>query len=162
MSQTESQMSHNDIEIIKKKVQKSKVFIFVLLSFLLLWGWGMCDTDTVFTLFNGIVALLFLVFFIFLVVLLKKIKTTKNDILSKIKIINEFPVLEKFCTGSSGSRDHIIVLDSKDIPKYTVTKKVYEDINIGDIVTIEYSKAAFWILKIEHNGISIENKNVIG
>jgi hypothetical protein len=56
---------------------------------------------------------------------------------------------------------YFITLDSKVIKKYKVTKKVFNDLNINDSVYIEYSKYANWILKIEHKGIDIENKQMI-
>ncbi|WP_193844611.1 hypothetical protein [Flavobacterium hungaricum] len=37
---------------------------------------------------------------------------------------------------------------------------IKKKVNENDLVAIEYSKQAFWILKIEHNGLSIENKSM--
>jgi hypothetical protein len=92
----------------------------------------------------------------------KKIITTRNDIKNKIKIIDELKVTNKYIDyGQKHGARYFITLDSKVIKKYEVIENVFNDLNINDSVYIEYSKYANWILKIEHNGIDIENKQII-
>ncbi|WP_026728829.1 hypothetical protein [Flavobacterium denitrificans] len=160
MNRIESPMTNLEIEIIKTKVFKMKVFILVFLAFLIFWAWGLSDNDEIFTFLNGIILCVLILFSIFVVLALKKLWLTKNDIKSKIKILDELLVIEKHTTGTDNKR-YTLQLDSDDIHRYIITKKAYDEISIGDTIKIEYSKCAFWILKIEHNGVSIENKNMI-
>lgn len=160
MNRIEVPMTGLEIEIIKTKVLNMKVFIFVFFAFLAFWTWSLSDSTEIFTFLNGIILCVLVLFSIFVILALKKLWLTKNDIQSKIKILNELRVIEKHSTRSGNPR-YTLNLDSEDIHRYIVTKKVYDEIGIGDIITIEYSKYAFWILKIEHNGVNIENKNML-
>lgn len=157
MNRTETRITDKDIQTIKRKVKKTKVFIFVFLSFIALWSWGLSDSDTLFSIFNAIVFVIILIALVVLVLSLKRLKVTRNDLAAQIKIVNTFKVIDKYYTLKKSS-NYFIVFDSKDIPKYQVAKKTYSLINIDDFIEIEYSKFAFWILKIEHNGNDIENK----
>ena len=160
MNRTETRITDKDIQTIKSKVKKTKVFIFVFLSFIALWSWGLSDSDTLFSIFNAIVFVIILIALVVLVLSLKRLKVTSNDLAAQIKIVNTFKVFDKY-KKKKKSRNYFILFNSKDIPKYEVTKKTYSLINIDDFIEIEYSKFAFWILKIEHNGNDIENKQNI-
>ncbi|KAF2328214.1 hypothetical protein [Flavobacterium daemonense] len=161
MNQTEAPINNQEIKIIKRKVEKTKIFLFVFVSFIALWSWGMSNTDSLFSLFNIIVFVFVIITLIVLILFLKRLQTTRKDVESKIKIVSTFKVIDKYRESSRNSYNYIIVFDSKDIPKYEVTKSNYDLINITDSIEIEYSKFAFWILKIEHKGNDIENKYFI-
>ncbi|MTH13991.1 hypothetical protein [Flavobacterium sp. LC2016-01] len=110
-----------------------------------------------FTILNIFIFVFIILTIIALAFSLKRLSVTKNDLTAQIKIVSTFKVIDKYYTIRKNS-SYFIAFDSKDIPKYEVTKRTYELINIDDSIEIEYSKFAFWILKIEHNGNDIENK----
>jgi hypothetical protein len=160
MNQIEAQITDAELNIIKSKIRKTNIFLFLFWAFVIFWGWGLCDLDTLFSFFNIIVAVFVILTVIMCIMSYKRLKLTKNDFAERIKIVTEFKVIDKHCTSTKSYR-YTLEFDSKDIPKYEVKKSHYDLININDSISIEYSKAAFWILKIEHNGIDIENKQMI-
>ena len=162
MDITEGTIIDSEIALIRKKVFKSKIFIigfFIFFSFWF-WIWNIQEPSFFINFINIILVLLLIVFTYFSTA--KYIKTRK-DLNSKIKIIENSKVLNKYTDiGSKGRITHYyIVLDSKTISKYDVAENMYMNVATGDFVYLEYSKYANWILKISHNGINIENKNII-
>jgi len=158
----EGTMIDSEVALIRKKVFKSKVFIigfFIFFSFWF-WIWNTQESSFFINFVNIILVLLLIVFTYFSSA--KNIKTRK-DLNSKIKIIENSKVLNKYIdTGSKGRIIHYyIILDSKAISKYDVAEDMYMNITTGDFICLEYSKYANWILKITHNGVNIENKNII-
>lgn len=162
MDITEGTMIDSEVALIRKKVFKSKVFIigfFIFFSFWF-WIWNIQESSFFINFVNIILVLLLIVFTYFSSA--KNIKTRK-DLNSKIKIIENSKVLNKYIdTGSKGRIIHYyIILDSKAIDKYDIAEDLYMNITTGDFICLEYSKYANWILKITHNGVNIENKNII-
>ncbi len=158
----EGTMIDAEVALIRKKVFKSKVFIigfFIFFSFWF-WIWNIQESSFFINFVNIILVLLLIVFTYFSSA--KNIKTRK-DLNSKIKIIENSKVLNKYIdTGSKGRIIHYyIILDSKAIDKYDIAEDLYMNITTGDFICLEYSKYANWILKITHNGVNIENKNII-
>jgi hypothetical protein len=161
MNSTELKMNTAEIALIKNKVKKAKIFmvVFITLFAILLWFWT--DKETPYSTFkNGLSIFLVVLLLIFIVAFSKKLLVTGSDIKNQIKIIDELKVIEKHL-DSSRSSSYYIVFNSEIFKKYEVKKEIYDMINITDSVYIEYSKYANWILKIEHNGKDIENKNMI-
>ena len=162
MDITEGTIIDSEVALIRKKILKSKVFLIVFFIFLSFWFWiwNIQEPSFFINFINIILVLLLIVFTYFSTA--KYIKTRK-DLNSKIKIIENSKVLNKYTdTGSKGRITHYyIVLDSKAISKYDVDEDMYMNVTTGDFICLEYSKYANWILKITHNGINIENKNII-
>jgi hypothetical protein len=163
MDPTEIKMINAEVVLIKSKVKNAKIFIIVFFAFASIWFWIWNSQESPYSILNNsinIVLISFLVLFIYAVS--KKIITTRNDIKNQIKITDELKVTNKYKDyGQKLGVRYFITLDSKVIKKYEVTENVFNDLNINDSVYIEYSKYANWILKIEHNGIDIENKQMI-
>jgi hypothetical protein len=162
MDITEGTIIDSEIALIRKKVFKSKIFIIGFFIFFSFWFWiWNIQESSFFINFINIILVLLLIVFTYLASV-KYIKTRK-DLNSKIKIIENSKVLNKYTDiGSKGRITHYyIVLDSKTISKYDVAENMYMNVATGDFVYLEYSKYANWILKISHNGINIENKNII-
>jgi hypothetical protein len=157
MNQIEAPITDQDIKTIKRKVEKTKIFLFVFLFFIILWSWGLCDSDSYFTILNIFILVFDTIVLIVFSYALKRLRVTQKDLKAKIKIVDTFKVIDKYYTQRRNS-SYIIIFDSKDIPKYEVTKRNYGLINVNDTIEIEYSKFAFWVLKIEHNKNDIENK----
>jgi len=161
LTQIETPITTQDIKIIKRKAEKTKFYLLLLISFIGLWAWGMSDTESLFSIFNAFVLFFIIVTIIVFVFSIKRLKATRKDLKAQIKIVSTFKVIDKYRSGRNNHYYYKIVFDSKDIPNYEVTKHNYPLINIGDSISIEYSKFAFCILKIEHQGHTIENKHNI-
>ncbi|QZK91198.1 hypothetical protein K5V07_12135 [Flavobacterium sp. CHNK8] len=163
MDPTEIKMINAEVVLIKSKIKNAKIFIIVFFAFASIWFWIWNSQESPYSILNNsinIVLISFLLLFIYAVS--KKIITTRNDIKNQIKITDELKVTNKYKDyEQNGGVRFFITLDSKIIKKYEVTENVFNDLNINDSVYIEYSKYANWILKIEHNGIDIENKQMI-
>lgn len=161
MHRTEFQMTATELTIIKRKSEKGQLFVIVFLFFLASWYWlwpAIGDSfPYIFYSISAFIGILFTFLFVQFFIIKKR---TKKDIDSKIKISAEFKVIDKY-SRSGTNYGYTIVFDSKDIPKYEVTEAIYNTININDSIFVDYSKFGFWLLKIEHNGITIENKRMI-
>lgn len=161
MNRIELQMTTAELTIIKRKAEKGQIFIIVFLFFLVGWYWlwpTIGDSfPYVYYSISAFIGILFTFLFVQFFVIKKR---TKKDIESKIKISTEFKVIDKYYRSGT-NYSYTIVFDSKDIPKYEVIEAIYNKININDSIFVEYSKFGFWLLKIEHNGITIENKRMI-
>jgi hypothetical protein len=161
MNPTELKMSTSEIAQIKGKVENSTFFMIAFITFIGIWLWLFNDSEAPYFVLTSVISAFLILLTLYLIyAFFKKIKETKDDIKNQIKIINVFEVVDKHTSGSKNTK-YIIVFNSKDIPKYQVTQTVFNTINIHDTVSVEYSKFAFWILKIQHNGVDIENKRMI-
>jgi len=159
---TELKMNDSEIAIVKRKVTKSKIFMIIFIAFIAIWIWLFNDPESSYFFLTSSISTIFVILFLFAIYLyLKKLLATQKDIKEKIKIIDEFNVIDKYIDRSSRSMSYYIVFNSKVLKKYEVNKNVYDVINVTDPVCIEYSKYANWILKIKHNHIDIENKQMI-
>jgi|GEM_PF-1490161 len=161
MNRIELQMTTAELTIIKRKSEKGQTFVIVFLFFLIGWYWlwpAIGDSfPYVYYSISAFIGILFTFLFVQFFVIKKR---TKKDIESKIKISTELKVIDKYYRSGT-NYSYTIVFDSKDIPKYEVTETIFYKININDSIFVEYSKFGFWLLKIEHNGITIENKRMI-
>ncbi|MDQ6469068.1 hypothetical protein RB619_00345 [Flavobacterium sp. LHD-80] len=124
INQTEVPINNQEIKIIKRKVEKTKIFLFVFISFIALWSWGMSNTDSLFSLFNIIVFVFVIIALIVFILFLKRLNITRKDIESKIKIVSTFRVIDKYRTSNRNSYNYIIVFDSKDILNMRLQKVI--------------------------------------
>jgi hypothetical protein len=163
MNPTETKMINAEVVLIKSKVKNAKIFIAAFFTFVSIWFWIWNSQESPYSILNNSINIVLISFLLLLIYAIsKKIITTKNDIKNQIKIIDELTVTNKYVDyGQKRGARYFITLDSKVIKKYEVIENVFNDLNINDPVYIEYSKCANWILKIEHNGIDIENKQMI-
>ncbi|MGL2987185.1 hypothetical protein ACSVH5_06275 [Flavobacterium sp. RSSA_27] len=163
MNPTETKMINAEVVLIKSKVKNTKIFIVAFFAFVSIWFWIWNSQESPYSILNNSINIGLISFLLLLIYSIsKKIITTKTDIKNQIKIIDELTVTNKYVDyGQKRGVRYFITLDSKVIKKYEVTENVFNDLNINDSVYIEYSKYANWILKIEHNGIDIENKQMI-
>jgi hypothetical protein len=162
MDITEGTIIDSEVALIRKKILKSKVFLIVFFIFLSLWIWIWNIQEPSFFI-NFISIILGLSLITTTYFSSAKFIRTRKDFNYRIKIIEHSKVLDKYTTTNSNSRitNYYIILDSKAISKYDVAEDMYMNITTGDFICLEYSKYANWILKIKHNGINIENKNII-
>ncbi|QIH39585.1 hypothetical protein G7A72_12535 [Flavobacterium sp. Sr18] len=163
MNPTETKMINAEVVLIKSKVKNAKIFIVAFFAFVSIWFWFWNSQESPYSILNNSINIGLISFLLLLIYSIsKKIITTKTDIKNQIKIIDELTVTNKYVDyGQKRGVRYFITLDSKVIKKYEVTENVFNDLNINDSVYIEYSKYANWILKIEQNGIDIENKQMI-
>ncbi|MFB9079480.1 hypothetical protein ACFFLS_06305 [Flavobacterium procerum] len=160
MNRTEASMNAAEVKIVKHKNIKSMLFLFVFtaITSFLLW---LLITDS-FSLITTILTTAFVIITIVLFIdIVKKLNIAKKDIEQRIKVTDQFTVIKKYHSKSNNSYSYYIDFNSEDIKNYEITKKAFDPINVGDTIEIEYTKYAFWILKIEHNGVNIENKSRI-
>ncbi|WP_281234752.1 hypothetical protein [Flavobacterium gelatinilyticum] len=158
MTSTEAPMNDAEVKIVKHKNIKSVLFLFgfAAITSFLLW---LSITDE-FSLFLIVFTIAFVIITIALFIdVVTKFNIAQKDIQQQIKVIDQFTVIKKHQSKNSGnSYSYYIDFNSEDIKSYEIKKKAFDAINTHDTVEIEYTKYAFWILKIEHNGINIENK----
>jgi len=160
MIRKENQMSHIEIDLIKNKVIKSKIFISFFLFFII--GWFIIWFQIDFSLLTNVLGIILTLFILILIVIVyKKSIDTKKDLEKKIKISDNLKIINKYTERTGRSYNYLIILESNEIKKYQLKQDVYKKIQINDIINIEYSKFARWILKIEHNGENIANKDII-
>ncbi|MGY0407251.1 MAG: hypothetical protein ACWIPJ_02685 [Polaribacter sp.] len=92
-----------------------------------------------------------------------KWRNSKKDLKENIKISETLKISNKYILGgfNNSTIRYFIILESNKIKRYELKQDVYEVVQINDFIEIEYSKCACWILKIEHNGKNIANKDVL-
>ncbi len=152
----ELEMNDNEVKFMKRKVLKSTVFTIVFSLFLAAFyiGWNHHEPSII---VSAIVILLFLVIIFFY---FAKLISTQKDIKERIKVVGELRIIDKYTGGAdSNSRTYKIIFDSKILYSYEVIERVYDELNIDDIIDVEYTKHAIWILSIKSKGMNIENKS---
>ena len=153
-------MNQSEIDLVKDKVLKSKLFLLFFLIFIC--GWLILWINYKFGFLIQIIGLIVVIFILILIFyFFKNWKNSKIDLKKNIKISETFKIIDKYIVYGGGPVKYIIVFESRKIKKFQLEKKDYNVVQINDYVKIEYSKYAHWILKIEHNGKSIANKNVL-
>lgn len=163
MNPTEIKMNNAEVALIKSKVKNAKTLIIVFMGFASIWFWIWNSQESPYSALNNLINIVLISFLLLLVYIgSKKIITTTNDIKNQIKIADELKVTNKYIDyGQKYGVRYFITFDSNVIKKYEVIENVFNNLNVNDYIHIEYSKYANWILKIKHNGIDIENKQMI-
>ena len=154
-------MNQYEIDLIKDKIFKSKVFLFFFLIFILVWLilWFNYEFSLLTKIIGSVLTLMCL---IFVIASFKQWNNSVIDLKKNIKISETLKITNKYIDhGIKRSNRYYIILESNEIKKYQLKQNIYDIIHINDFIYVEYSKFANWILKIEHKGKSIENKNVI-
>ena len=155
-------MNHAEVALITKKVKNVKIFIIAFFAFVSLWFWIWNRQEFPYSFLNITINTILILFILLLILgISKKNINTRKDFINQIKVIDELIISNKYIHGSGNDVRYYICFDSKILKEYDVKANVFNSLNINDSVHIEYSKYANWILKIEHNGIDIENKQMI-
>ena len=163
----EIQMSNKEIVKIKNKYWKSilgNILICTLFGiFPYLINKNGIDLSFSNVLFSIIFGLIFLMTFLNLTGLIIGWKNLRKDIKERIKIKTRLKIKEKSKSNKTNNNNtHRILFEKNEyLTVYNVTKKTYNNLNVGDIIDIEISKFDNWILKIEWNSIDIENKSYL-
>ncbi len=158
----EIKMNQIEIDLIKTKIYKSKIFLLGFLLFIVIWLvlWFQMG----FNFLSSIIGFILIVFILILMfTYLNTLKKSRKDFKQKIKISENLKVKHKYIhiPFNRGIHKYLIKFESDKIRKYQVKKDIYEMIEVDDIIHIEYSKFACWILKIEYKGYDIYNKDIV-
>lgn len=151
----EIKFSRKDRNKLKKKILGKGIFtfVFLLLSAFSIYYFFKISAGNYLILF--IISIIFLGTFTHIIYLYI---TLKKDLDYNIKIVSKVKVSNKKRREHEGSTDHYILLSGNyEYNNYSVWRKDFDRINIGDTIELEYSKYGNWILKIKCNGINIEN-----
>ncbi|MEL4309099.1 hypothetical protein [Joostella sp. CR20] len=155
MKKHEAPFSNHDLEIIKSKSKKSHFAWFIANIILGFISIGLLNKPGF-----GFVEFLACLFFIisFLPYLRFFYKSpTKRDLEERIKVHIELKVKYK---SKNMDNFHHYKIEFEENPyfyNYGLLEEDFDNVNVGDIIYIEFSKYARWILKIQCNGQDIEN-----
>ena len=88
-----------------------------------------------------------------------------RDLNQKKKIITKLKIENKKLTKKAGSYFisgyAIYFNDNEFLTTYAVSKNTFEKVNIGDEIYLECSKFGKWIIDIQWNSESIENRSYV-
>ncbi|MDE3743277.1 hypothetical protein [Maribacter polysaccharolyticus] len=88
-----------------------------------------------------------------------------RDLNQKKKIITKLKIENKKLTKKAGSyfiSGYVIYFnDNEFLTTYAVSKNTFEKVNIGDEIYLECSKFGKWIIDIQWNSESIENRSYV-
>ena len=160
MDKLEVSFTQADIRKIKSKRMKSNIaflFAFIIISCILYFKYDSLDMFFIIVLCICLAITSIVVFDMFFG------DNSKKDLKNKIKIVTKVIV---FAKHKKHQRDSATIYElefegNNDIKHYQVKEDVFEQIEVGNIIDLEYSKESLWILKIGLKSIDIENENYI-
>ncbi len=92
----------------------------------------------------GVIILLSAFYFVFL----KRLKLLHQDLTEQIKLVDILEVISK----SGKDKQFIVGFNSDDLKLISTSRSVFDKINIGDKLSVEYSKYAKSVLKLAREG----------
>lgn len=169
----ESQLSEKEINYIQSKYWKS---ILVNIIMLLVFGIpfyfinenGIKYENFSQLFFNILFTIVLLLVFLNLIGLFIRQDKIRKDIKEKIKIRIEIIIKEKrellspSSTSETNSTTYRLLFEKNDyLTVYDVGKSDFNKVKVGDTIDLECSKSSKWVIKIEWNSESIENKSYL-
>ncbi|MEN8188118.1 MAG: hypothetical protein ABFR05_13410 [Bacteroidota bacterium] len=172
MKTTETKFSEKEIRKVKNKYWKSMlVNTITLLMFgipFFLSNKNRTNYNFSIILFNIIFGLILIIMLLNLIGIIISLKDLRRDIQNKIKIKTQIRIKEKRELNHTDSDNfnynttYRLLFESNDfLTVYDVKKNDFNKVKEGDLIDIECSKFSKWIIKIEWNSISIDNKNYL-
>ena len=163
MEKSEQKFTQDDIKKIKSKRSKSNIAFFI--AFIVLGTIIFFMESSTPIMLKGMAYFFFaitgyVVFDMFFG------DNSKKDLQNQIKVVTKVTVTDKSIKHRGGGKNRVSYYElsfdgNGDIEKYEVKKDIYNKVQIGDVIDIEYSKSSLWILKIELNSENIENRGYV-
>ncbi len=116
-------------------------------------------------MFDMFWAFVILLLFLSLIGLIINTKNLNKDFKDKIKVEIQVKVIKKiefYDDDDNPATVFRIIFENNDyITSYDVSKRVFNEINKGDMIDVELSKNSKYVVKIEWNNKNIENSNYL-
>ncbi|CAG2531295.1 hypothetical protein MAR621_01819 [Maribacter dokdonensis] len=151
----EAPFTEDDLKIIQSKSKKSNVAWFIVNIVLGVIAIGLLKQPG-FGFIEFLACLFFVISFIPYFRFFYK-SPTEKDLEAKIKVSTELKVKYKRRNMDNFHHYEIEFEQNPDFDKYSLLKKDFKRVNVGDVIYIEFSKYGRWILKMECNDEDIEN-----